>query len=61
MWLRKLNEMIGISKSLHLQEFMRGGGALDNLISDVLENEEKQALLELVENRGNGRDLTNPD
>ncbi|XP_024918076.1 peptide chain release factor 1, mitochondrial isoform X2 [Cynoglossus semilaevis] len=44
-----------------IKEFMRGGGALDNLISDVLENEEKQALLELVENRGNGRDLTNPD
>lgn len=32
-----------------VQEFMRGGEALDDLISDVLEHAEKEALLEAVE------------
>lgn len=36
---------------LFVQEFMRGGEALDDLISDVLEHAEREAVLELVENR----------
>ncbi|KAA8579712.1 peptide chain release factor 1, mitochondrial isoform X2 [Etheostoma spectabile] len=35
-----------------IKEFMRGGEALDDLISDVLEHAEKEALLEVVESRG---------
>lgn len=34
---------------IHVQEFMRGGAALDDLISDVLEHAEREALLEKVE------------
>ncbi|KAL3999622.1 Ras-related protein Rap-1B [Sarotherodon galilaeus] len=33
-----------------IKEFMRGGEALDDLISDILEHTEKEALLEAVEN-----------
>ncbi|XP_004571286.3 peptide chain release factor 1, mitochondrial isoform X2 [Maylandia zebra] len=33
-----------------IKEFMRGGEALDDLISDILEHTEKEALLEAAEN-----------
>ncbi|XP_061746031.1 peptide chain release factor 1, mitochondrial isoform X1 [Nerophis ophidion] len=39
--------------SRDIKEFMRGGEALDDLITDVLEHMELGALLDLVENGGN--------
>ncbi|XP_054647500.1 peptide chain release factor 1, mitochondrial isoform X3 [Dunckerocampus dactyliophorus] len=37
-----------------IKEFMRGGDALDELITDVLEHAETGAVLDLVESGGNG-------
>lgn len=42
-----------------IKEFMRGGEALDDLISDVLEHTEKEALLEEV--ASSNRSLKQPD
>ena len=41
-----------------VQEFMRGGEALDDLISDVREHTEREALLEVVESSSS---LTQPE
>ena len=35
-----------------LKEFMRGGEELEDLISDVHEHAEREAVLEVVESRG---------
>ncbi|KAJ8003791.1 hypothetical protein DPEC_G00152060 [Dallia pectoralis] len=42
-----------------IKEFMRGGEALDELISDLLEHREKEALLQLVETYSES--LSEPD
>lgn len=47
-----------------IKEFMRGGEALDDLISDIREHAEREALLELVENSlslKRTESKTNPD
>lgn len=40
--------MVNVSSVFSWQEFMRGGEPLDDLISELLEHGDKEALLELV-------------